>query len=617
MLLNKPFLIKKFAQFFKKNFLKIKRRFKLIFCRFKHRILFFLKIKPCVCSQNHGFQVIENFRPRIKQILDVFVEKNFAPDWLESSYKLTEFCQKIACGNILIFNDQFLPVKDFDYLWFQTCKNQNCRGCPLDFEKNIFCWDLFATWTKKVNAGDKNNPDIRIAWEFSRLQFLIPLAISDFYGCGSSQATDFAEKVIESWIENNPFLTGPNWTSAMEAAIRASNLIWIVCLMDLGQELSSKIVQQLCLHTTFIEDCFEDFDRPNNHVLADLVGLSYLQAFFGNENALKETLLQFSHQIDHQILSDGSSYEGSMGYHRLVCEMFLHAQALSDVFGCQSFKKIDEKKDKIFKFFLSSHDDRGQMIHIGDLDSSKFVFGLQAKQTFKKKLEIEYFHDFGVAFFRQENFFASFRLPAGNKSQPTGHFHLDWLSVTLQICGVDIFIDSGSGFYSKDRWVRDYFRSFYAHSTVFDQRFGNEILANSSPFCLDSFVDAQSFEKGDSWVSAIYRKEDFEIARRVEVAKSEKPGRFKIIILDKVSGHAQTDFVSNFILAPNLAIEKINLHSWNLCFLDKNFSLKTDLNFNLESAEFSPGYVLIEQNHRLFCQIKGPFDSKLELEGPL
>lgn len=615
--MNKSFLIKKIGQFLKKLFLKIRRRLKLIFFRFKHRILFFFKIKPFVCHQDHDFGLAQRFRPKIKQILDVFVAKNFASDWLENRDKLVELCRKIICGNILIFNDQFLPIKNFDYLWFQTCKNQNCRGCPLDFEKNIFCWDLFAAWTKKVNAGDENNPDIRIAWEFSRLQFLIPLAFAEFYGLGSPQATDFVKKVIESWIEKNPFLSGPNWTSAMEAAIRASNLIWIVCLMDLGQELSSKIVQQLCLHTTFIEDCFEDFDRPNNHVLADLVGLSYLQAFFGNENALKETLLQFSHQIDHQILSDGSSYEGSTGYHRLVCEMFLHALALSDVFGCQSLKKLDEKKDKIFKFFLSSHDDRGQMIHIGDLDSSKFVFGLQAKQTFKKKLEIEYFQDFGVTFFKRENLFATFKLPAGNKAQPTGHFHLDWLSLTLQICGIDIFIDSGSGFYSKDRRVRDYFRSFKAHSTIFAQNFGEEVLAKSGQFCLDSFVDAQSFEKGGSWASAIYRKENFEIARRVEVAKSEKPGGFKIIILDKVSGDPQTDFVSHFILAPNLVVERIDLYNWNLCFQDKKFRLKTDLNFNLENIEFSRGYGLIEQTYRLFCQIKGPFDSKLELEGPL
>lgn len=619
LLFNKPFLIKKFSLFFKKKFLKIRRRLSLVFYRFKHIVSYFFGIKPCFCNGDHDTKLIENFRPKIRHIFNQFIKTNFATDWLKNKGKLARLCDKTVQGAILIFNDQFLAAGDFDFLWLKTCKNEHCRGCELDFEPGVFCWDLFNDWSKKINSKAQNNPDIRIAWEFSRLQFLIPLAISNFYGFGQDKENEFVKKVIESWISNNGYLTGPNWTCAMEASIRAVNLIWIVCLMDLGQEFSSKIVRGLCLHGAFISDCFEDFDRPNNHVLADLIGLAYINDFLGNQKALKRNLEQFSDQIDRQISDDGSSYEGSTGYHRLVCEMFLHALALSDLYDDKTFKKLESKKEKIFNFLQSCHDNKAQMVQIGDLDSSKFVFGLQTEPILKKSLEIEFFQNFGVAFFKSENIFSSFKLPTGNKSQPTGHFHLDWLSITLQLAGVDIFVDSGSGFYSKDPNLRNYFRSFQAHSTVFASEFEKNAFARSSAFCLDEFVDSKFFEKGKTWASAIYRKDNFEISRRLDFFCHEQSNEkaYKVIIFDKVWGDASTDFVTSFIIDPNLTVEQHNSNFWSLKLGDKKFSLKSDLKFVLGKALISRGYGVIEPTNRLFCQTKSSFNSTIELSGPL
>lgn len=64
--------------------------------------------------------------------------------------------------------------------------------------------------------------DVKIPWELSRFQYLMPL-MGAYLASGNSKYAQAAVADIADWIERNPPLRGVNWTSPMEAAIRACN----------------------------------------------------------------------------------------------------------------------------------------------------------------------------------------------------------------------------------------------------------------------------------------------------------------------------------------------------------------------------------------------------------
>ena len=91
--------------------------------------------------------------------------------------------------------------------------------------------DTKKVWPKKffgaVNYRE-GNPygDVRIAWEPSRLQQLIALALlSRKRPDLERQAVTLIEQQFLSWIDDNPPLTGIHYVSAMECALR----IVVVC----------------------------------------------------------------------------------------------------------------------------------------------------------------------------------------------------------------------------------------------------------------------------------------------------------------------------------------------------------------------------------------------------
>ena len=69
--------------------------------------------------------------------------------------------------------------------------------------------------------------DHKVIWELSRHQHLAVLAMAALLTGREEYANECARQ-IESWLEDNPFLRGINWTSALEVAFRALSWIWIL-----------------------------------------------------------------------------------------------------------------------------------------------------------------------------------------------------------------------------------------------------------------------------------------------------------------------------------------------------------------------------------------------------
>lgn len=595
---------------------KIVRRLWLIFVQLKHRAWFLSGLWPCWCKKSHEAKVINEFRPKIDKILTDLHEQRLLPDWATDDKKLQKLCKKILSGQLWLFLDQFEALdSDGSFGWHKTCSHKNCSGCDLDFNKNKFCWDLWHGWAKNVGKKNKVFPDIRIAWEKSRLQFLIPLALADSKGL-EPRAKNKIKEIVRDWIKNNKFLTGPNWTSAMEAAIRAVSLIWTACLVR-DSKLSGEIVGLLCQHGRFIQNCWEDFDRPNNHVIADGVGLAYLSALFGKNNVFSWSLSQMNTEFKHQVFPDGSSYEGSTGYHRLVLELFVHHRALAKALGFSEPDWSEYLQGKMLDFFEWTHDQEGRMAAIGDQDSSKFVFGLDSRPpNANNALEQRLFANFGLAIFKGENIFCSVLTPTIKSQVPTGHLHQDWLSLTLNIDGVDIFVDPGSGFYTRSVDQRNFFRSFKNHSTVFVKNQPN-FVEKENIFNFGANPQQVRLKMDQGQILSVYEDASSKPEGRIRVCRRIKIDDFfdgqnkkawSVSICDKVALQHCDDVVWSFVLGPKVSAKQVSKRHWILSCGKKHFLLYADQEFTLEKGFFAKQYSKIVETNILQAIVKKPFN---------
>ncbi len=192
--------------------------------------------------------------------------------------------------------------------------------------------------------------DVKVPWEISRIQWLIPAAQAYLL----TRREIYAEgirKVLEDWIGNNEYACSINWACPMEAALRIMSwtLLFHACKdsqswRDVG--FRARFLGMLYLHGQFTERYLEKSDVNGNHLTADAAGLVFAGLFFGRGDAprrwLKNGWLILSEEMTRQVSADGVDYEGSVAYHRFVGELFLLAALYRQAQGLNvpdSYKK--------------------------------------------------------------------------------------------------------------------------------------------------------------------------------------------------------------------------------------------------------------------------------------
>jgi hypothetical protein len=318
--------------------------------------------------------------------------------------------------------------------------------------------------------------DIKVPWELSRLQHLFHLGLGYRQAIQANNhklATVYAAAVvtqITDWIDNNPYLIGVNWTNPMEVAIRSINLIWAWALFHDAPNIPSTFRQRLTAvlhgHQTYLAHTWEVSDRPNNHYLADLIGHAYLNALFGitNKKLIQTTISQFRHQTNH----DGSCYEGSTAYHRLDTELLLHFILLCKYTHQPIPDDLLNRFTLMQTFLANCTDSNGNLVQIGDNDSGSIVAGLTPTTCQPPQQPvITTYKNFGLTVIKTPIWHITFRHPTYTAHQPTGHFHQDWLAITVNINGIPVFVDPGTYLYTANPTARNQFRSAASHNTFY------------------------------------------------------------------------------------------------------------------------------------------------------
>jgi hypothetical protein len=460
--------------------------------------------------------------------------------------------------------------------------------------------------------------DIKTSWEHARFAHLLWAGFDfekDPITNKHLQNDFFAE--IATWQEQNPYLHGICWMNAMEVSIRAINLLWLFNFFYTKPQAPHEelfwqnYLNSLFAHATFIQNYWEDYDKPNNHYLLNLTGAWYLALFFekldifpfGSRDALWQKVCV---GFDLQLQSDGTLYEGSTNYHKLVMQSLQHLSLLNKNNNFSFPEGLKGKFTRGIQFLADSKNTPTSIVQIGDNDSSFIVAPINlmliSDANAEKKMQIpahvKEYSDFGIVFIINQHWHISFRTKSFDSYNPTGHFHADLLGITVTFNSESIIVDPGTGCYTGNRLTRNYLRSWQSHSTFYASN--NSALNFSSLFKIDGsyLTPAPILINTGTNTTTVTAQYEY---RKISYTRSLKLDVLRNIfsITDTVqSKNVQTEpeTSSNLIFSPEIQITKKDTNFFELNGKNCNLILKTTAsNVVIKEGLYSKEYGHLER----------------------
>ena len=293
---------------------------------------------------------------------------------------------------------------------------------PIDWQidfKSGYRWDK-NKWYKKIGYNNPLGADIKVPWELSRFNHMILLGEAYVLTGNENYTREFIFEITD-WIDNNPPRFGVNWLCAMDAAIRACNMILAFSFFEnsalISNEFRKVFIKNILTHGIHIYSNLENnYYVNNNHYLSNIAGLLYCGQFLKNtkigQKWLRFAILQLKKEMQNQVYDDGVDFEGSTCYHKLVLEIFFYSTYFSikgpaanngsldfknyaiEIFGCEYVNKLF----KMFNFLKIISNKEGVIPQIGDNDSGRLH-----KFSEGNELNVNYLLTLGAIFYNQED----------------------------------------------------------------------------------------------------------------------------------------------------------------------------------------------------------------------
>jgi hypothetical protein len=384
------------------------------------------------------------------------------------------------------------------------------------------------TFWAKVPYLDPHHGDHKIIWELNRHQHWLALGRAAWLTGDRRYVRRFVYE-LESWLTDNPPLTGINWASMLELALRSISWIWALhffaafddedadpgWLVDLLVALDAQL-QHITRHLSF-------YFSPNTHLLGEGLALFVagrvlpeLRSAARWEAVGRRVLI---HESTAQVNADGGHAEQSTHYHRYALDFYLLALAVARATGDADAGRFAQVATRLASFCRALADDHGQLPTIGD-DDGGMLFPIcgrspaDAADSLALAAVLLNRPELAVGDPPEEVFWMLGGDPAGPRTgtrrdpatEPGahifrdtgyvvlrsgvgrgildagrhgflngGHAHADALSLVLSVHGRPLLVDPGTGTYTMDSAVRDRFRSTEMHNTaVIDSRWQSE-----------------------------------------------------------------------------------------------------------------------------------------------
>lgn len=530
----------------------------------------------------------------------------------------------------------------------------------VDFKTDI-SWPMVPMAHIAINRLDEPC-DIKVVWDLSRLQWLIPVAQAWRIN-SDDDCAHFVRAIIEEWIDGNPIARGPNWVCTMDVALRAVSLSWLAtqCLdapswSDPG--FRSRLLKTLWLHGYFINRHLEWTDVNGNHLMADALGLVVLGAALPGPDANRWSETGWSimrGELTHQINPDGGTFEVSTAYHRFVFEMVLVAALVRSRCNLTIDSDAIDHLTRMVDFMAAYLRRDGSAPHWGDEDDGRVLpFGATPvqehaalAQALKMGLDLrdaiipdcpadpetvfwltgqgvdtdsttktlppssQAFPETGAYILRFNHHHVFVDAGPVGMAGRGGHGHNDCLNADIVLNGVPVFIDPGTYTYTANANARNKFRSSAAHnSPIVDSQEINRMDAADRLWMLRN--DAQPI------IHAFQVTPDggHLIASHTGYDRLSDPVRPKrliqllgndnvVCIADLITGNRPHMVTTCFTVAPSAKIEITDEQTLSLVINGQSFRvswLGSNWSASIEAVDVSSSYGVKHPSHAIVFQ---------------
>lgn len=503
-----------------------------------------------------------------------------------------------------------------------------------------YLWPL--NYHRDIKLMRSDGSDVRVVWELNRLGHLITLARA-YSITADDRFTDAFLKQSQSWSEQNPYGRGPNWTCAMEVALRAINLLAAHETFRRSPQFdwqkSAFVLLLLQQHGKYIHRNLEfSYIATSNHYLSDVAGLLWLgvmlpelrDAGSWRDFGLRELL----REMDKQVLPDGADFESSTGYHRFVTELFLYSFLLCRLNEIEIPQTHWDKLHSMLLYIRGYLRPDGFAPLIGDTDGGQFLLirkrraddhaylsaigavvfddprlkidamelpeelpwflGNDGVEAFAKlpaaAVGSQAFPHAGTYIMRHEDLYLCFNTSGAGINGRGSHGHNDALSIEVAAGDRAFIVDPGTYIYTGDLQKRHEFRSTAYHSTVKIDGVEQNTIHRDTPFVIGDEARPRVLEWDEGKIVAEHYgyqrlKHPLIHRRTVTFARAERSWLIDDEFLGDAVDHA---FEIWFHFAPGL---EVNTNKSNLEIRDPD----TNLTLIVRSLSLSNSPVLEQQ----------------------
>jgi hypothetical protein len=473
-------------------------------------------------------------------------------------------------------------------------------------------WPLEYHCDVQLVRGDGS--DVRVLWELNRLGQLLTLGRAYAATRDETLAEEFFAQV-EGWRAQNPVGLGPNWSCAMEAALRATNLLAAFQLFRRSRALDGPRLGGLLAlfdaHGRHVRRNLEySYIATGNHYLSDVAGLLWLGLCLPELEAARGwrafALRELLRELDAQVLPDGADCEASTGYQRLVTELFLYSFILCRANGVEIEERHwgrvrsmlgyvraylrpdgraplvgDTDSGQVLPLARRDADDHAHLLAVGAAVFKESGFklydeppaevrwllgaeGLRAYEGLETKgpraATSAVFGHAGACVLREGDLYLMLNASGAGLKGRGAHGHNDALSIEVSACGVSFLADPGTYVYTSDLKARGLFRSTAYHSTVeidgveqntTDERTPFQLGDESRPRVLD-FAAGGGRDFAAAEHYGYARLAAGAVTHRRAVSLERAPRCF--LVEDSFEGEGEHDFRFVFHAAPGLEV---------------------------------------------------------------
>lgn len=399
----------------------------------------------------------------------------------------------------------------FDY---QIYKKQWNAGFQTEkkWPKDKFSYQIIVT-------GREDIGDIRTNWELNRHFQFVGLA-KNYYVTGNLNYFEELQELFEDWNQNNLFLHGVQWISAMEVAIRVVSWAYMYVFLEeafrkreeeRNQLFLNKVEHGIKVMADYILRYRARYSSANNHLIVEMLGVGVAGILFNCDKWINTAVKVLTRELKKQNSADGINREMSLHYQCFVMEAYGILWLLMKKNNIGVPHSWTEYLSPMSRFVADCCGDYGETIVFGDNDEGKVLdfcgkindyyryvlqlMGLllecrytdvelveniywladekmirnyQGKELYKPR-PVQFYQQGGYTILRSKDHkvligFDHAQLGLGSIA---AHAHADALSIQVFYEGKPILVDPGTFNYHMSKRIRNDIRKTAAHNTVY------------------------------------------------------------------------------------------------------------------------------------------------------